>query len=65
MLHNILECLRSSGRYSYAGCLRKGEGIGQNIPKAVSLFERLGEEGLLEAKVCTAVLLFGRSSQAL
>ena len=47
-------CCRSSSfiRYSYAACLRNGEGTAQDLGKAVSLFERLGEEGLLEAKVC-------------
>lgn len=41
-----------SNRYSYAGCLRHGGGgIPKDIPKAVSLFEQLGDKGLLEAKV--------------
>lgn len=41
-----------ANRYSYAGCLRTGEGgVPQDLPKAVSLFEQLGDKGLLEAKV--------------
>lgn len=38
--------------YSYAGCLRVGDGPAErDVATAVSLFGRLGDEGLLEAKV--------------
>lgn len=41
-----------ANRYSYAGLLCGGEGgVPRDLPKAVSLFEQLGDEGLLEAKV--------------
>lgn len=45
-------------RYSYAGCLKVGDGPAKrDVATAVSLFERLGDEGLLEAKVdCRSVL---------
>lgn len=45
-------CRTYDTRYSYAGCLRVGDGPAErDVAKAVSLFERLGDEGLLEAKV--------------
>ena len=43
-------------RYSYAACLRKGDGPAKkDVATAVSLFERLADEGLLEAKVDSSV----------
>lgn len=45
-------CDVGPARYSYAVCLREGDGPAErDVATAVSLFERLGGEGLLEAKV--------------
>lgn len=42
---------RRSRRYSYASCLRNGEGTKPDLAKAVSVFERLASAGLREAQV--------------
>eukprot|EP00752_Nemacystus_decipiens_P009159 g8181.t1 len=45
-------------KYSYAACLREGYGPAErDVATAASLFERLGDEGLLEAKNALAVIL--------
>eukprot|EP00903_Cladosiphon_okamuranus_P011718 g11020.t1 len=44
--------------YSYAGCLRVGDGPAEkDVATAVELFERLGSEGLLEAKHALGLVL--------
>ncbi|CAM9437071.1 unnamed protein product, partial [Hapterophycus canaliculatus] len=44
--------------YSYAGCLKNGEGgLQKDLVKAVSLFEDLGDAGLLEAKHALGLVL--------
>ncbi|CAM9089884.1 unnamed protein product [Scytosiphon promiscuus] len=44
--------------YSYAGCLKNGEGgLQKDLVNAVSLFEKLSDAGLLEAKHALALVL--------